>query len=270
MELLRPGATVAEHFHVIRLLGRGSFGEVVEARDLRTGAFVAIKVEPRDARDPQLLYEYRIMTAMAGEEGFPRALWFGFDSSQNMLVMQRLNQSLDALRQRRSGATMPLEYLAGVAVHGLQRLRAFHGRGFVHRDLKPDNFMVSHGLLYLIDFGLSKRVLDPDTGVHIPFRSGKALTGTPRFASTHAQAGDEQSRRDDLEAFAYTLVYLAKGRLAWQGLPAEEAARVKRDARPEGVASGLPAGYAGLLRHARGLGFGEVPNYVQCSSGTWV
>jgi casein kinase 1 len=69
--------------------------------------------------------------------------------------------------------------------------------------------------LFLIDFGLAKRWRNKRTGHHIIFRDGKKLTGTARYASVNTHLGIEQSRRDDMEAISYTLIYLIKGKLPW-------------------------------------------------------
>ena len=70
-------------------------------------------------------------------------------------------------------------------------------------------------VIYLIDFGLSKKYIDPKTGEHIKFKNNHRLNGTPRYASIHALEGYELSRRDDLESLCYVLVYLLKGSLPW-------------------------------------------------------
>jgi len=96
----------------------------------------------------------------------------------------------------------------------IRRIQFMHERGYLHRDIKPENFTVGRGdrmnKVFIIDFGLSKRFVDPKTKEHIPFRDGKDLTGTARYASVNAHNGYEQSRRDDLEA-NYDLAELCKG-----------------------------------------------------------
>jgi len=76
-------------------------------------------------------------------------------------------------------------------------------------------------IVYAIDFGLAKRFRDPKTGEHIPYKDGKSLTGTARYASVSTHIGIEQARRDDVESFVYVLIYLLKGNLPWQGLKAK-------------------------------------------------
>lgn len=108
----------------------------------------------------------------------------------------------------------------------LQRIEFVHNNSFIHRDIKPDNFLMGSSanqhILYIIDFGLSKRFIDPRTGEHIPYRDGKSLTGTARYASLNTHIGQEQSRRDDIESIAFVMVYFLKGKLPWQGVVAKD------------------------------------------------
>ena len=94
------------------------------------------------------------------------------------------------------------------------RVEYMHTQNFLHRDMKPDNFLMGVNAkktqVYIIDFGLSKRYRDPKTGEHIPYRDGKSLTGTARYASVNTHIGVEQSRRDDLESIGYILLYFLK------------------------------------------------------------
>jgi len=106
----------------------------------------------------------------------------------------------------------------------LQRIEFLHTNHFLHRDIKPDNFLMglaqkkSQHIVYIIDFGLSKRYREPKTGEHIPYRDNKELTGTARYASVNTHLGVEQSRRDDCESIGYIMLYFLKGSLPWQGL----------------------------------------------------
>lgn len=100
----------------------------------------------------------------------------------------------------------------------ISRVEFVHSKNFLHRDIKPDNFLMGLGkrasMLFLIDFGLAKRFITRD-GLHIPFKDKKNLTGTARYASINTHLGLEQSRRDDMESVGYVLVYLLKGSLPW-------------------------------------------------------
>ena len=106
----------------------------------------------------------------------------------------------------------------------ISRIEYVHTKNFIHRDIKPDNFLMGIGChcdkLFLIDFGLAKKYRDNRTRQHIPYREDKNLTGTARYASINAHLGIEQSRRDDMESLGYVLMYFNRTRLPWQGLKA--------------------------------------------------
>ena len=93
--------------------------------------------------------------------------------------------------------------------------------------MKPDNIIVGSGKnsnkFYLIDFGLSKRYIDPKTGKHIKDKTGKGIIGTTQFLSLNANGGHEHSRKDDLESLGYILVHFMKGgNLPWSDVPLPE------------------------------------------------
>ncbi len=102
----------------------------------------------------------------------------------------------------------------------IARLEYLHSRSLLHRDIKPDNFCMGanskKNMLFLLDFGLAKKYVMPN-GRHIPYREGKSLTGTARYASINTHKGLEQACRDDMESIGYVALYCLKGSLPWQG-----------------------------------------------------
>lgn len=142
----------------------------------------------------------------------------------------------------------------------------------IHRDIKPENFLIGQNdkktTLYLTDFGLAKRFRNPRTGQHIPYRDGKNLTGTPRFASIYTHLGIEQSRRDDLESYIYSLIYLFKGTLPWQDIPSKSKSEKyqrmmekKLNIESEELINGLPLEFKDIFNYIRNLHFEEIPDY---------
>jgi serine/threonine protein kinase len=100
-----------------------------------------------------------------------------------------------------------------------------HKLNFIHRDIKPDNFLVGYGehsnKVHIIDLGLAKKFMDPISG-HVKFSDQKCLTGTARFASINAHRGFELSRRDDLEAIGNMALYFILGSLPWQNIQSSQ------------------------------------------------
>ena len=154
----------------------------------------------------------------------------------------------------------------------IQRIEYIHSRLYLHRDIKPDNFLMGVGrrqhYVYVIDFGLTKRYRDSRTGQHIPYKDGKSLTGTARYASINTHMGIEQSRRDDLESLGYVLMYFLRGSLPWQGLKAytkkqkyEKIMEKKISTPIDVLCRGYPQEFSTFLNYTRGLRFEDKPDY---------
>ena len=142
----------------------------------------------------------------------------------------------------------------------------------MHRDIKPDNLLIGFGKkssqVFIIDFGLTKKYIDSSTGMHIPYREGKSLTGTARYASINTHLGIEQSRRDDLEGLGYVLMYFLRGSLPWQGLNGmnkkekyQNILEKKVDTSVEDLCKQFPHEFTVYLNYCKSIRFEDKPDY---------
>ncbi|CAJ0923140.1 unnamed protein product [Ranitomeya imitator] len=226
--------------------------------------------------------------------------WYGQEKDYNVLVMDLLGPSLEDLFNFCS-RRFTMKTVLMLADQMISRIEYVHTKNFIHRDIKPDNFLMGIGRhcnkcfespvgkrkrsmtvstsqdpsfsglnqLFLIDFGLAKKYRDNRTRQHIPYREDKNLTGTARYASINAHLGIEQSRRDDMESLGYVLMYFNRTSLPWQGLKAatkkqkyEKISEKKMSTPVEVLCKGFPAEFAMYLNYCRGLRFEEAPDYM--------
>ena len=224
--LLSAGDRIS-HWTISKLLGRGKFGEVYAGSHETSGAQVAIKVESVDVAKGRLEREALVYEATDGLSGQAGVHWFGRQGGVLALVLDRLGPSVKAMH--RAVGNLTHDELRLVASETLHRLEELHGRGWLHGDIKPDNLLLPRGttalkalsggrpLVHCIDFGMS-----------LPLHKGKAETpsarrgtlGAVRYASVSNQMLLPLGPRDDLEALAYSLVYLHRGQLPWSQVSA--------------------------------------------------
>ncbi|XP_042453187.1 casein kinase 1-like protein 2 [Zingiber officinale] len=263
---------VGNKFRLGRKIGSGSFGEIYLGTNIQTNEEVAIKLENVKTKHPQLLYESKLYRILQGGTGIPNVRWFGVEGDYNVLVMDLLGPSLEDLFNFCS-RKLSLKTVLMLADQKLNRVEFVHSKSFLHRDIKPDNFIMGLGRranqVYIIDFGLAKKYRDTSTHQHIPYRENKNLTGTARYASVNTHLGIEQSRRDDLESLGYVLMYFLRGSLPWQGLKAgtkkqkyERISEKKVATSIEALCRGYPTEFASYFHYCRSLRFEDKPDYA--------
>ncbi|ORD99317.1 KC11 [Hepatospora eriocheir] len=267
-----------KHLKLIRKVGKGAFGSIFIAKDVKNNRRVACKIETK-VTSRQLLHEYNIYILVQTTDNernpaiMPKIYEFGRiqinNDFLNCMVMELLGVSLEKkfnnLKRRFSDATILM-----IGIRCIEQIKMLHSRNFLHRDIKPENFMLNRNedSIYIIDLGLGKKFWDSLHNRHIPFRNDKNLTGTARYASVNTAGGCEQGRRDDLESLGYMLIYFWKGRLPWQGIKAEtrkekyeKIFKIKSEIKIKELCEECPKEMVKYMEAVRMLKFTDYPNY---------
>ena len=251
-------------------IGEGSFGKIYLSHNINTGEKFALKLENRNLVPSLLEQEAYILCYLKGE-GIPFIKSFGISTEYNVLVMELLGKSLEYLFEKKNNK-FSLKTVCMLGIQMITRLQYIHNKHILHRDIKPDNFIMgldnNSWKVYLIDFGLSKKYRSSKTLKHINFAEHKKLIGTARYASINALAECEQGRRDDMEALGYVLMYFLKGNLPWQGLKINKREdryrkiyEKKKETTAEELCKGFPKEFCEFVKYTRKLEFEEEPDY---------
>jgi len=273
------GKVINRRFKILSLIGSGSFGKVFMALDQETREYMAVKVE-ENKKDDKLRMESKILQSLNNQvkkkQGVPMMHWFGTDSNFsniNFMVTDMLGPNLEDLLKV-CGGKFSLKTVLMIAENCLNLLEYVHERHYIHRDVKPENFLTGMGnmshVIHVVDFGLSQRYRDPNTLCHITFKENRAIVGTARYLSVNGHYGIEGSRRDDLESLGYMLVYLMNGTLPWKNIndnPNKQDKYIKIGEKKvktpiESYCKTLPDEFSIFLNYSRSLLFDEKPDYV--------
>ena len=205
-------------YKLIEKIGNGSFGSIYKAENIRTGEYVAIKVEPIITKTKLLVNESRMYQYLSNSQGIPHIKWYGKDDKNYYMVINLLGDSLETFMQKtKSRFSLKITLYLGIQI--IKILKKIHEQRLIHRDIKPDNFLFGplndKRQLYLIDFGFCKTYVKSDNK-HIEMKQTSGLIGSPAYASINTHNFNELSRRDDMESLGYLLLYLYLGELKWQ------------------------------------------------------
>ncbi|KAK6944984.1 Protein kinase domain [Dillenia turbinata] len=269
-----------------RKLGKGAFGQVYVGRRVSGGAGftgpnaleVALKFEHVSSKGctygpPS---EWQVYSALNGCYGLPLVHYKGRQGVYYVLAMDKLGPSLWDVWNA-GNQMLSEEMVSCIAVEAIFILQQLHLKGFVHGDVKPENFLLGQPgtpdekKLYLVDLGLASRWKDVSSGCHVDYnQKPDVFRGTVRYASVHAHLGRTGSRRDDLESLAYTLIFLLRGRLPWQGFAGDNKSflvcKKKMATSPELLCFLCPSPFRELLEIVFSIRFDEEPNYLKLIS----
>ncbi|KAI3411542.1 Protein kinase domain-containing protein [Psidium guajava] len=273
-------------YKIDRKLGKGGFGQVYVGRRVSAGSSsdvttgpgaveVALKFEHRSSKGCSYgpPHEWQVYNTLGGSHGVPRVHYKGRQGDFYVMVMDMLGPSLWDVWNNNSHS-MSTEMVACIAIEAISILEKLHTRGYIHGDVKPENFLLGppgtqdEKKLFLVDLGLATRWCDNSTGLHVEYdQRPDVFRGTVRYASVHAHLGRTASRRDDLESLAYTLIFLLRGRLPWQGYQGENkgflVCKKKMATSPETLCCFCPLPFRQFVEHVVNLKFDEEPKYAR-------
>lgn len=263
------GTLIFDRYKLLKKLGSGSFGSIYQAEYEQK--LYAIKLEEKIKQQNLLEHEANIMSYLRSP-ALPIVSAFGYSRQHNILVMELMGKSLEDIFEEFPYKKFSVRCVCNIGFQMVEILEFIHNKHIIHRDIKPDNFVVGlnekRKYIYILDFGLSKKYRSSKTLKHYPVIKSKNLTGTARYASINALNGLTQSRRDDLEAVGYVLMYFLRGRLPWQGIPVrnkEERYRKimekKQSTSAEELCKGFPRQFTDYINYTRNLAYEQEPDY---------
>ena len=253
----------------IKLIGEGTFSSVYEGINIKDDSKVALKIEQKKSKITLLKEEALSIFNLQGY-GIIKFISFGHSKDYNVLIEPLLGKSLYALYLE-SKKSFTLKDICHISIQCLDRIEHIHSKGYIHGDIKPENFLIGKNdprIIYIIDFGLSKKYRSDRTGKHIQFCITKKMTGTARYASTNSLRGVQISRRDDLESLAYMILYFIMTKLPWQGVKANNQQNrykkiyyMKKKLCENESFKELPIEIQNFYKNIKKLKFEEEPNY---------
>lgn len=246
-------------YQILEKISKGSFGIVVKCKNIRTGEYNAMKVEKKTTTHKTLMNEAKIYQYLGKQDGFPSLKWYGTDEKYGYMVLDLLDMSLPEMVKVIGPLNAPS--ICALGLQMLKRINLLHDKELLHRDLKPENFMTGineySNKIYLIDMSFCKKYMHNNK--HIEEKSINNLIGTPNYISLNVHNKTEPSRRDDLESFAYILLFLLVGKIPWENYSIGDIYKFKN--RIVEMPS-IPFFIRNIIMYVRSLKFKDDPDYL--------
>jgi eukaryotic-like serine/threonine-protein kinase len=250
-------------YEVLSVLGTGGMAEVYRARDTRLGRDVALKVVNEAlAGDPELVRRFEQEARLAGSLNHPNLVAvhdLGLHEGAPYFITELLQG--ESLRERLGRGRIPLQLALEWGAQLARGLAAAHGRGIVHRDVKPENiFVTSDGHVKLLDFGIAKlaeaaRGKGPHglmdvtvTPTGSATKTGSVL-GTPGYMSPEQLRGDSVDARTDIFSLGAVVYEMLSEKRAFPGATLVESSYAILHNEPEPLPAGVPPVVAQVILH---------------------
>lgn len=241
-------------------IGQGAFG-VVRRAEYR-GQSVAVKIEMMSSVKKYLQQEVMTVQALQGIQRVPRLLTYGVDDQCCYMVTELLGESLND-KFKKCGRILSIPTVSMLASELIGIIESVHSFQYLHRDIKPHNFLVSDSKLYVIDFGLARKAGYANLS---EFGGVRRVCGTLPFVSLNLHLGMQYTKRDDLESLGYSFIYFLKGSLPWYDpkgtkLPEYKVRKIKQDITIYSLCRDLPGEFERYMTYVRGLKYDQEPDY---------
>jgi beta-lactam-binding protein with PASTA domain/tRNA A-37 threonylcarbamoyl transferase component Bud32 len=249
--LAEIGNVLGGRYRLVELLGQGGMATIYRARDNELERDVAVKLlRPEYERDPDFGTRFRQEARAAGSLNHPNIVSvydYGNDQAGAYIVMELIDGEDLASVIRRTGAVPPRQ-AARLAADVASALAAAHGRGIIHRDVKPANVLVSRdGRVKVTDFGIARAVADAQLTM-------PGLTmGSVHYFSPEQARGEPTTAASDVYSLGIVLYELLTGRRPWGGDSAAAIAMARLSGAaplPSAVRAGIPPALDAIVRRA--------------------
>lgn len=261
---MQPG-TVIGFYTIVECIGSGGFGDVYMVKSDGEPGYFAMKIEPLDAKIRTLEFEITVMKRLSNSGWFPKLISSGRDGNYAYLVMELCGPALNHVIDKMPQNQFQISYVYKLADDMLSCIENLHKAGFVHRDIKPDNFVLRYSGSYplaLLDFGISKQYCDRD-GNHLEARDFVKIAWSPYYASTNAHKHIELSRRDDMISWIYSVMQLSEFKLPWTLKdPVDKITSMKNENSLQSIVQPLGPEFVEIAKHIESLGFMDTPDYA--------
>uniref|UniRef100_A0A7E4V016 Protein kinase domain-containing protein n=1 Tax=Panagrellus redivivus TaxID=6233 RepID=A0A7E4V016_PANRE len=275
-------------YYIIDLIGAGGFGDVYKVEQNVTKEIYALKTEqiPQKGNMPQdrlkvelcgaLQIETTVMSACnkvtdpEKRRHFVRMVDKGFTDKFKFLVMDLVGPSIDDLRRHVLGTDFSRATATKLSIETLQGIACLHHAGFLHRDIKPQNFACSRDpnspTIYILDFGIARQYTNRNSKEVRPARDYVKFLGTIRYASRSAHRSKEQSRKDDVEQWIFLTAEMYDiGNLSWRKNNDRGAVLLEKEKffqfKSPHIWTSMPATFKQIMKTTDAMGYETEPDY---------
>ena len=240
------GQVIADRYHVVKKLGEGGMGQVYLAEHVKMGRRSAIKVmNPSMVHDPDAVARFNREAANASRITHPNvcAIYdFGETPEGLIYLAMEFIEGEPLTNVLTRDRALPLERAAGIFLQVAEALQAAHDLSLVHRDLKPDNIMLTRArdgsdVVKVVDFGIAK-VVGKDDSQKVT-KTGLVM-GTPEFMSPEQLSGDRLDGRSDVYSLALVLFKMLTGTLPFEGATVQDTMIKRLTDEPASLADARP------------------------------